>query len=319
MIAIALLLAQSSDAPTACAAGGGVEELRAVLGLAAAQLQELRGLFGEAEKEYAAVLKTARERGFEAARDAGELWKKKVQDGIRKLQAGSQTARYDGWLALKARLALDRDLSALGLPAITELKIRCQLGEEPVRTLAGVAREHLKKLRKKLLSMHESGARPEEIALALNSGRREAVEEMIDAAGPSTVKPYVQLALRSAEERLSAIDRDRLERIMRQLAMDDAERRRRTRILVAATILHEDLRLAVRRELTTALLTGYFQPAPAPGPKSVDYDAAAWTALYEFGTLYAIHGERIASLQRELRDALSTRQIAKLVAERVLD
>ncbi|MBI2901064.1 MAG: hypothetical protein HYY17_12835 [Planctomycetes bacterium] len=295
------------------AAGGNVEELRAVLGLDAAQVRDLRARLARAGTDYESVRTAMREKGAAAALEAARAWEKGVRDSVRGILADPQKPRYDDWLAFKRRLAGEYDKALFGIPPVTEMKLRIGLGAEAVRKMQRASDDGLAKIQDRVLKMKDGRAEAEAIAKAVNDLRRTTIEAMIESvagAERKKVKEYVKTWLQTAEAKLAKADRDRLVRVLKALAVADGEQEKRLRARLAAVFLHQQELADLRRGMAKELLMAVLKAKP---------EADIWEAIDEHGALIDVHVRRLSSLYEDVKADLPTKQVARLVSEGIIE
>lgn len=308
-----MALAAFVQPDVARAAGGGVEELRAALDLEAPRVEKLRALFAEAEKDSEGIRKTAREKGADAARDQRDAWQKQLREKVKAVLSDLQKARYDDWLARKDRLAAEFDKALFGIPTVTEMKLKLSISAETAEKMQRAADNGIEKIRKKVIDLKSANAKQEEIAQAVNQLRRETIERMIESTSGTEqkrVKEFIKSWLQTPEAKLSKTERERLGRVMKTLQLKDAELEKKVRSLVAAVLMHHEENTWLRRGLGKELIMAVVKAKK---------DADIWITLSEYGALVDIHTRRLESLGEDLKNVLSTKQVAKLVAEGILD
>lgn len=296
----------------ASAAGGSVEELRAVLDLDVEQVRSLRSYFDRAETEYDEVRKAFRDQGGEAALEKEKAWEQRVRDDLKKLLRDPQRSRYSEWLGFKKRLASEYDKALFGLPMVTELKLRLELGPDAVRTLQRISDGGLDRIQAKVKELKNAKAPTEEIAKSVNDLRKSTIESMIEglsSGDQKKVKEFVKAWLQTPEAKLAKADKDRLVRVMKTLALD-GELEKRTRSKTAAILMHQAEVSSLRKGLAKELLMLVLRAKA---------EAEVWEAFHEHTALVDVHQRRLKSLYEDLKSDLPTKQIAKLVSEGILE
>lgn len=294
----------------ATAAGGSVEELRAVLDLDAEQVRNLKSFFDRAEQQYDEVRKAFRDQGGQAALDKEKAWEEKVREDVKKLLKDTQRGRYSEWLAFKRRLASEYDKALFGIPMVTELKLRLDLGSDSVKRLQRISDDGIDRIQARVKDLKNAKAPVEEIAKAVNEIRKSTIESMIEAStDQKKLKEFVKAWLQAPEAKLAKADKDRLGRLMKTLAIDgDLEKRIRAKI--AAILMHQADVAALRKGLGKELLMLVLRTKA---------EAEVWEAFHEHSALIGVHEKRLKSLYEDLKADLPTKQIAKLVSEGIVE
>lgn len=293
--------------------GGSVEELRVVLDLNPAQVQDLRSLLEEAREEYEGIRAAARARGVEEASRQRRAWQDRLSRRVREFLSESQGELYEEWLDFKQRLSHEYDKALFGLPTVTEMKLRIGLAKEDADRMQQEADEGIEKIRGTLLELKRSGAEPQQLARELNLLRRETIEAMIEGASTpaqNKLKAFVKQWLQPPEDKLSKARRGQLGRLMKALAVEQAAEEKRIRNLVAAVLMHQAETRGLRKGMGKQVLMAVVRAKK---------EREAWIAMNEYGALIAIHDRRRDMLSEKLKATLSTKQLAKLVAEGIIE
>jgi len=295
------------------AAGGGQEELRAVLEMDASQTDRLRTAFRAADQEFQRMRDGARARGGQPAIEELIAWQDRLRDAVRGVLNPNQVSRYDGWLERKRRLGEEYDKALFGIPTPTELKVKLGFSPETLDKEQKIADEGVDSIRRKMVEMRTSGSTVDEIGSAVNDLRKETIRKEIEAASGAEqrkIRDWLKTWLKAPAEKLSRTEFDRLERVMKGLELADGAQSGRIQALVASVLWHMEENAGLRRGLGKELVMAILRQKG---------DAEVWVAIYEYGTLIDIHARRIKALRDDLKATLPTKQIAKLVAEGVLE
>lgn len=296
------------------AAGGRVEELRAVLDLTPAQVKDLSSLIEKARNDQDAISKLAREKGIEAAREARRDWHSRIRSSISGLlKEAGQKYRYADWLDKKQHLEDEYEKAVFGLPPVSELKLHAGLPGAVTDAIQKLADEGVAGIRKKVSEFKTAAPDPEEVAKAVNELRRNIIEQMIRRCPKEHQKrltEYIKTWLQSGESKLSKPEHERLSRIMKALAPQDQAADKRTRSLVASVLMHQEEQLWLKRSMAKEVLVALLRPKR---------EADVWTALNEYGALLEVHRRRLQFLSGEMKACLGTKDLGKLVAEGILE
>ncbi|MBI2920776.1 MAG: hypothetical protein HYY18_06785 [Planctomycetes bacterium] len=288
-------------------AGGGIEELRAVLELDAAQADRLRNAMRTAETDY------ARLRATRATVEELVNWQEGLRGRVRAILTPQQAEKYDAWLERKRRLGDEYEKALYGLPVLTELKLRASLSPESQLKMQPVADEAVKGIKARMAAMRGAGANLNDIGLAVNELRKEFIRKMVEAASKDDlrkIREYLKIWVKTPAEKLTRVEQDRLERVMRQLELADGAQSDKVRSLVSSALWHLEECNSLRRGLGKELLMLIL---------SRKADAEMWISIYDYTTLIDIRTRRVRAVREDLKAALPTKQIAKLVAEGILE
>ena len=313
VLALLSALAVRAGEETNRAGGGSAEELRAVLDLDSQQAARVQTVFRDADGELSTLRSGARSRGAAVTIDQLVGW----QDGLRKrvkdVLHPNQLSLYEAWLEKKRRLGEEYDKALFGIPNATELKLKLGFAADTLEKVQTVADQAVADIRKKMADMRGAGQAISAIGDAVNEVRKDAVKKMGETASSAEKRKfadYLKTWVKVPAEKLSRPEGDRLDRILKQLELADGAATDRVQALVAAILWHQEENATLRRGLGKELLMTLLQKRP---------EAEVWTAIYEYGTLFDIHNRRIKALRDDLKAILPTKQIAKLVAEGVLE
>ncbi|MEK7468536.1 MAG: hypothetical protein AAB074_14085 [Planctomycetota bacterium] len=314
-VVLALLFAPGVRAgeETNRAGGGSAEELRAVLDLDSQQAARVQTLFRDADGELAQLRAGARQRNAAVTIEQLVGWQDSLRKRIKDVLHPNQLSAYESWLEKKRRLGEEYDKALFGIPNATELKLKLGFAPETLEKEQVIADQAVTDIRRKMADMRGAGQSTAAIGDAVNEVRKEAVKKMGDAASSAEKRKfteYLKTWVKVPAEKLSRPEGDRLDRIMKQLELADGAVTDRIQSLVAAVLWHQEENATLRRGLGKELLMTLLQKRP---------EGEVWTAIYEYGTLFDIHNRRIKALRDDLKALLPTKQIAKLVAEGVLE
>ena len=240
-------------------------------------------------------------------------WQDSLRKRIKDVLHPNQLSAYESWLEKKRRLGEEYDKALFGIPNATELKLKLGFAPETLEKEQVIADQAVTDIRRKMADMRGAGQSTAAIGDAVNEVRKEAVKKMGDAASSAEKRKfteYLKTWVKVPAEKLSRPEGDRLDRIMKQLELADGAVTDRIQSLVAAVLWHQEENATLRRGLGKELLMTLLQKRP---------EGEVWTAIYEYGTLFDIHNRRIKALRDDLKALLPTKQIAKLVAEGVLE
>lgn len=313
VLALLSALAVRAGEETSRAGGGSAEELRAVLDLDQQQAGRVQSLFRDAENELLQMRSGARSRGAAVTIEQLVGWQNGLRQRVKDALHPNQLSIYESWLDKKRRLGEEYDKALFGVPNCTELKLKLGYAPETLEKVQVIADQAVADIRKKMAEMRTAGQPTAAIGDAVNELRKDAVKKMGEAASSAEKRKfteYLKTWVKVPAEKLSRPEGDRLDRIMKQLELTDAGVTDRVQTLVAAVLWHQEENATLRRGLGKELLMTLLQKRP---------EAEVWTALYEYGTLFDIHNRRIKALRDDLKALLPTKQIAKLVAEGVLE
>ncbi len=318
VIAVLGLLAMAGPAVTEeevyRAAGGRIEELRAALDLTPDQVKEVGTIIEKARMGQDDLSKIAREKGMDALRDARLKWNAELRGTISgHLKDASQKYRYADWLDRKRCLEEEYDKAVLGLPPMTDIKLHTGLPSTVTDPLQKVADEGVQAIRKKLTALKAAKADSEEIARTVNDMRRSAIELLIKSCPKEhqkKLKDHIKLWLQSAESKLSKPEHERLARIMKSLAPQDPAVEKKSRVLLASILMHQEEQLWLRRGRARDILVAVLRSKR---------EADIWTALNEYGAMTEVQQRRLRFLAGEARALFGTKELGKLVAEGILD
>jgi len=314
-LALSVLLATAATAgvETNAAAGGSVEELRAVLGLDPQQADRLRQLFSDAEMDLERRRDQARSRGTVVPIDDLVAWQSALRERVRSSLGAAQQPVFDGWMARKASLAREYDRALFGIPMPTELKLRLSLSPETTAKMMTAADESLAKIREAISQLRAQGRPLGEIGEAVNEHRKDAIRKMLEAATSTEqrrIRDWLKTWFKPAADKLPGTERDRLDRVMKSLDIADGATGGRTQELVAGILWHMTEADSLKRSLGKDLLMAILR-----SKAEVD----VWISLHEHRAVIAVHQARLRELRGDLQDQMPTRQVAKLVAEGVLE
>jgi hypothetical protein len=313
LLALCSTLPVRASEETCRAGGGSAEELRAVLELDSQQATRVQGLYRDADNELAQLRAGARSRNAAVSIEQLVAWQVALRQRVKEALHPNQVSLYDAWLEKKRRLGDEYDKSLFGVPNVTELKLKLAFAPETLEKIQAIADQVVLDIRKKMAEMRIAGRPTAEIGDAVNELRKEAVKKMGDASSSAEKRKfqdYLKTWVKVPAEKLSRPEGDRLDRILKQLELTDAGLTDRVQSLIAAVLWHQEENATLRRGLGKELLMTLLQKRP---------EAEVWTAIYEYGTLFEIHNKRIKALRDDLKALLPTKQIAKLVAEGVLE
>lgn len=295
------------------AGGGSVEELRAVLDLDSQQGSRLLQAFRDADGDLQRLRDAARGRGSVVSIDQLVAWQDALRGKIKDILHPNQLSQYESWLEKKRRLGDEYDKALFGLPNATELKLKLGLAAESLEKVQALADQAVADIRRKMAEMRAAGQGLPAIGDAVNALRSDALRRMAEGVASSEklkFANYLKGWLKTPAEKLTRPEADRLDRIVKQLELADGAFSDRVQSLVAAILWHQEENAILRRGLGKELIMTLLQKRP---------EGEVWTALYEYGTLLDIHNRRIQALRDDLKAILTTRPIAKLVAEGVLE
>ena len=111
-----------SDGELIKAAGGSLEELRAVLYLDSTRTGRVKAAFDAARTSYKTVEETERSRGTDAADQERMRWAESFRAEIRNCLEPPQIKRYEAWLKRKADWASEYDKLVYGIPPVTQIR-----------------------------------------------------------------------------------------------------------------------------------------------------------------------------------------------------
>lgn len=298
---------------TSRAGGGSLEELRAVLELDGQQAGRIQTAYRDGDADLQRMRDAARSRGAVVSIEQLVNWQDGLRQRVKDALHPNQLSLYEAWLEKKRRLGEEYDKSLFGLPNATELKLKLGYTAETIEKVQPIADQAVADIRKKMAEMRSAGQTIAAIGDAVNALRTDALRKIAEC-GTSSEKlkfaNYLKTWLKTPAEKLSRAEADRLDRTMKQLELADGAMTDRVQSLVAAVLWHQEENTTLRRGLGKELLMTLLQKRP---------EAEVWTALYEYGTLFDIHNRRIKALRDDLKAMLSTKPIAKLVAEGVLE
>ncbi|KAF0245589.1 MAG: hypothetical protein FD180_1457 [Planctomycetota bacterium] len=313
LLALIQALAVRAGEETNRAGGGSAEELRAVLELDSIQAGRVQTLYRDADGELQQLRTGARQRNGAVTIEQLVGWQTGLRQRVKDVLHPNQLSLYEAWLEKKRRLGEEYDKSLFGVPNATELKLKLGFAPDTLEKVHGIADQAVVDIRRKMSEMRAAGQSVSSIGDAVNELRKEAVKKMGEAASSAEKRKftdYLKTWVRIPAEKLSRPEGDRLDRIMKQLELADGAVTDRIQSLVSAVLWHQEENATLRRGLGKELLMTLLQKRP---------ESEVWTAIYEYGTLFDIHNRRIKALREDLKALLPTKQIAKLVAEGVLE
>jgi hypothetical protein len=295
------------------AAGGCTEELRAALELDAPQAGRLRTLLREADGDLARIRGEALRNGSEPSRQRLVEWQDRLRARVKEILRPQQLPKYDDWIAFKVRLAGEYDKGLFGLPCATEIKLRASVPAASAEKLRSVLDEGVGRMQAKILELKTAGVTTAEIAAAINDLRKETFIKLVDtlAGGEQRkLREWLTGWLKSPEDKLAATDRDRIEHVMKQLELGENAPAARIRTLIQAVMWHDQEASSLRKSLGKDLVLSLMRAKT---------DLDMWVSIHEHGALIETHNRRLKALRADLKEEVTTKQVAKLVAEGILE
>ena len=294
------------------AAGGSLEELRAVLYLGDSRTGMVKAAMDAARPGYKKIQQTERQSGTDAADRERAQWTDRLRQEIRGCLDPMQVKRYDAWLQRKTVWASEYDKVRYDLPPVTRIRTAVPLTPAVEKAMRRVADRAVKKIRTEIASLKQANFKKKKIKRAVDDLHRRAIQDLGAAAGKyqRAVKTFCKPWLQNPESRLSGAQKSRLNRAMRSLSLKDGKQIRKIREKVVGILLHEDQIACLRRGLAKQIYHAILRR------KS---EADVWRARSEHQALMKVHKKRIKKLRGKLQKKLATNDIGKLVAEGILN
>lgn len=293
--------------------GGSVEELSAILGVQGAQRTTLQGAYDETAAKYRDVLKTLRDQGLMSAQDDLDKLRADCRKKVTDLLQPNQRPVYESLLKRKDTLAAEYEKALFGLPPVTGIRVKLALNESDCAAMQKVNDKAVEAISKKVVEMSNAKEESEKIVKAVNELRKQALTDLI-AASPRGLEGKIRDAvydfIKPVEEKITPKERNELDKVMKALDIKEKERVTDTRRKIASIFMHRaemaPLNVNMLSDLGKIMLNKKKEPE-------------LWLRMDDYKTLLDIHRRRIDALQDELRSTATTKQVYKLIAERIVD